>query len=375
MVFYVWGTVGTAEDVVPMELMTAMPTEVVDIKTPANGLVGTLYSQAMGAGVAYFTGTETKVTTTSTNIFYQLGVIDPTYYTGEVEGAETAFTMTIDGLNAIPAPSTPGDVNEDDVVNAADVVAIYNYITDGDDSGISKALADVNGDETVSAADVVAIYSIISGEGAKSKGFVEATIVEDGDNNVARLSAAIGNSDDLTAVPVTVFLTNSIDICAAEYVIVAPVEPAKFVYDEEEEDYMIANTDRWSKGHNAVMIAGTALHGQDGFFVSITDSKNRAFAGTEGSIATVYFDATGLADGDYEVTIKDGIAVTKATDTYKTADMTLKFVIAGGKATGLSTITAEQIAAAKSITTIDGQAVATPVKGNIYVVDGAVIKY
>ncbi len=158
-VFYRWGTVGTTDDVVEnYEFISAMPTDVTNTMEPANGIVGTLYSQAFGAGVAYFNGTETKVTTTSTTIAYQLGVINPAYYSGEVEGVETAFTMTLTGLNALPS-AVPGDVNGDGEVTAADAVSVYNYVTNGEDSGITGA--DVNGDGEVNSADAVTVYNYI----------------------------------------------------------------------------------------------------------------------------------------------------------------------------------------------------------------------
>lgn len=56
-----------------------------------------------------------------------------------------------------------GDVNLDGVLNTADVVSIYNYITSGEESGIEKENADVNNDGTVNTADVAAVYNAITG--------------------------------------------------------------------------------------------------------------------------------------------------------------------------------------------------------------------
>lgn len=64
-----------------------------------------------------------------------------------------------------PEPTNRYDVNDDGQVNSADVVSIYNYIIDGEQSGISTSKADVNQDGSINAADVVAIYNyIIEGE-------------------------------------------------------------------------------------------------------------------------------------------------------------------------------------------------------------------
>lgn len=54
-----------------------------------------------------------------------------------------------------------GDVNSDDKVNTADVVAVYTFIEKGTASGITRDAANVNGDANVNTADVVAIYDII----------------------------------------------------------------------------------------------------------------------------------------------------------------------------------------------------------------------
>lgn len=54
-----------------------------------------------------------------------------------------------------------GDVNHDDKVNTADVVAVYSFIEKGTASGITRDAANINGDSAVNTADVVAIYDII----------------------------------------------------------------------------------------------------------------------------------------------------------------------------------------------------------------------
>ena len=55
------------------------------------------------------------------------------------------------------------DVNHDGITNSVDVVAIYNYIFSGNDSGISKSQFDVNGDGTINSADITEIYNYIIG--------------------------------------------------------------------------------------------------------------------------------------------------------------------------------------------------------------------
>lgn len=70
-----------------------------------------------------------------------------------------------ENIRAYDPNPTPADVNGDGNINSADVVSVYNYIIDGEESGIPASKADVNRDGNINAADVVAIYNyIITGE-------------------------------------------------------------------------------------------------------------------------------------------------------------------------------------------------------------------
>lgn len=60
-----------------------------------------------------------------------------------------------------------GDVNHDGEVNSADVVAVYNYIISGANSGVLLEDADINASGEVNSADVVALYDIIINGAAK----------------------------------------------------------------------------------------------------------------------------------------------------------------------------------------------------------------
>lgn len=73
----------------------------------------------------------------------------------EFENIRTFDPDNPDGPNA--------DVNGDGQINSADVVSVYNYIIDGDGSGVSKSSADVNNDGTVNTTDIVSIYNYIIG--------------------------------------------------------------------------------------------------------------------------------------------------------------------------------------------------------------------
>ena len=58
--------------------------------------------------------------------------------------------------------STPGDVNGDGVVTAADITALYDYLLCSDDTNVVHGDQDGNG--VVTAADVTAVYSVLLGE-------------------------------------------------------------------------------------------------------------------------------------------------------------------------------------------------------------------
>lgn len=76
--------------------------------------------------------------------------------TGEVLNA-SKFKFTPD-----PEP-TEGDANGDNVVNAADIVELVNYIMGSPSEKFNESSADVNGDGVVNAADIVLIVNIIMG--------------------------------------------------------------------------------------------------------------------------------------------------------------------------------------------------------------------
>ncbi len=164
----VWGDpTAEAEE---SEMLFPFPTSVTDKATPDNGLYGMLTSESINAGDVYSSANALVAATATTGISAHTGAIVPSYYTGEVSGVETALTLTVKGMSSI-STETKGDVNGDGEVNSADVVAVYNYIVGGAQSGLTVEAADVDGDGKVSSADVVAIYNAIVGGGAKSRAF------------------------------------------------------------------------------------------------------------------------------------------------------------------------------------------------------------
>lgn len=152
------------------ELLIPFPTTVTDKATPDNGLFGMLYGQDIKEGDAYSAGNKLVAATGSVTISAHTGAIVPSYYTGEVSGVETALTLTVKGLGAIPS-GKKGDVNGDGIVNTADVTTVYNYIENPDATGLTLERVDLNGDGQVNATDVIELYNMISGADASSKAF------------------------------------------------------------------------------------------------------------------------------------------------------------------------------------------------------------
>ncbi|MGN1213766.1 MAG: hypothetical protein ACI4TR_02615, partial [Bacteroidaceae bacterium] len=138
-----------------------------------------------------------------------------------------------------------------------------------------------------------------------------ADIVEPGENSEAILSCVVGNTDDLTKIPFTISLKNSIDITAVEGNVRLPngLGPDKVVYSEDDEDFVYDASTRWKKTHSLTAFAGTQMHGQDAFFFSIVSSKSANFDGNDGAIVTFYFDGSSLADGQYSVEFFDALSV------------------------------------------------------------------
>ena len=106
--------------------------------------------------------------------------------------------------------------------------------------------------------------------------------------------------------------------------------PDKFVYSEDDEDFVYDAYDRWTKNHALHAFAGTAAHGQDAFFFSIVNRKSANFNDAEGAIVTFYFDGSSLADGEYEGDFFDALSVWTDrvnTITYKQVGTKCKFII------------------------------------------------
>ena len=174
----VLGSIDEEVECEPNSLVIPFPTEVIDHTQPmvANGIVGGLHNMKCAEGTAISTGKKfIAVGEGGSGFDDQTGVIDLSTYKREITGVETALTLVITGLAELPepvGPEEPGDVDGNGSVNSADVVAVYNFILIGEESGITKEAADVDGNGDVNSADVVAIYNAIIGGSSSSRMFI-----------------------------------------------------------------------------------------------------------------------------------------------------------------------------------------------------------
>lgn len=209
-----------------------------------------------------------------------------------------------------------------------------------------------------------------------------------GDASVT-ISAVVGTTNDLTKVPLHIYLSNPDTAMCAFETYIKGVAPSLYLYDDEEEDFVYDRGSRLKRKHNVILMKHTARYGDDAFYVSITGEGNPTFSGTEGELVTLYFDASTLSDGQNTIQLVDAFGVTNdavatgshttswyfSTDQIAAGANNVVFTKADGKVTGIATATAEDVANAKSIYTLNGTKVTAPQKGQIYVIDGKVVKY
>ena len=103
--------------------------------------------------------------------------------------------------------------------------------------------------------------------------------------------------------------------------------------------------------------------------VVILSLKNKLFEGTEGDVATISLDATGVADGEYKYTIKNIVLSDPDSQIKYLADVEAWVNVAGG-VTGIDSIAADGENANEAIYDLSGRKVANPVKGGIYIKGG-----
>lgn len=212
-----------------------------------------------------------------------------------------------------------------------------------------------------------------------------------GDPNV-KIYAQVGSASNLAAVPVNIYLSSPDTAMCAFETYIKGIDPSLFYLDTYEQGPLITTTNVLGKTvytHNVILMNSTERYGKDALYLSLTGSGNPTFTSNEGVLVTLYFNASTLADGQYSLQLVDAFAVTNdkvATGSHTTSWFPsteqlaenaglLTFTKADGKVTGINSATAEDVANAKGIYTLNGTKVTAPQKGQIYVIDGKTVKY
>lgn len=207
-----------------------------------------------------------------------------------------------------------------------------------------------------------------------------------------KIYAQVGSTSTLAAVPVNIYLSSADTALCAFETYIKGIDPKLFYTDTYEQGPMITTTNVLGKQvytHNVILFNHTERYKDDAFYVSLTGSGNPAFTADEGVLVTIYFNATNLQDGKYTLQLVDAFAVSNdkvatgshTTSWFPSAEQLaenaglLTFTKADGKVTGINSATAADVTSAKGIYTINGTKVTAPQKGQIYVIDGKVVKY
>ena len=267
-------------------------------------------------------------------------------------GEATITATTTDGSNlsascAVTVLPTPGDVNNDAVINVTDVMTVASYILGRTVDVFIFEAADITEDSKINITDIVGIVNII--------------LTNDDINEVsqqaqrAQQAYADGNSfyiNDFSiqegeTKQIAINLTNNIAFSGFQ----ADIRlPEGLELCEEDGDYMVSLSDR--KGNDHVL---TSALRSDGSVRLLSYSMNlKDFADSEGALVYLTVKAAEKFVGDYEINI-DNIIFTQADLTEYTLQPTVCHL------TGIT-----------GIDGVDGEIAVTTIGNNIVVKNAAV---
>lgn len=174
-----------------------------------------------------------------------------------------------------------------------------------------------------------------------------------------RLYITIGQSEDLTRVPITLHLENpTIELTALEVYLNVP-EGATLT--EGELDYHRCSTHELTQGITS-----------EGYFISLVSPELNSIAGSDGTICTWMLDVTSLTDGTHRIATHGVFAVgvddNRATS-YCVDDQVEQYVIKNGEVTGIEDVEAA-MEGPKRIVNLKGQILSTPQQNTINIING-----
>ena len=189
---------------------------------------------------------------------------------------------------------------------------------------------------------------------------------------------------DLKNIPVTLYLTNDVEIIGLQATFALPAGLTKEKYNllEDEEDIWFDLSNRATKNHQRNSKNMFKSSAPDDLFINCVSDNNSAIKENSGAIGTFWFDGRKLADGTYTVKMYDACAFPDANSRidaagkhtpdqsadYKSFECEYQFVVSNGAVvSGINNLTVA--GKANSIYNIAGQQTNGLQKG-INIVDG-----
>ena len=180
------------------------------------------------------------------------------------------------------------------------------------------------------------------------------------DSHDNRLFFAVGESDDITQVPLLLHLENpSIGITAVEMYFSLP-DGVTVVSSEL--------TSRCATTHE--VFDGETPRG---YFVSVSSETIECFTENEGAVCTLLCDFSALNDGNYTISASGVFAVGVNGDEvtcYTAADQTDQYTKGDGTITGIETVTPDTSTGVLEIYNLQGIRLREPQKGTINIING-----
>ena len=254
------------------------------------------------------TTTNTVVVWTTTD--EKVAVVDAN---GEVTaigvGEATITATTTDGSNlsascAITVLPTPGDVNNDAVINVTDVMTVASYILGRTVDVFIFEAADITEDSKINITDIVGIVNIILTNDDINEVSQQAQRAQQAYADGNRFYINDFSIQEGETKQIAINLTNNIAFSGFQ----ADIRlPEGLELCEEDGDYMVALSDR--KGNDHVL---TSALRSDGSVRLLSYSMNlKDFADSEGALVYLTVKAAEKFVGDFEINI-DNIIFTQA---------------------------------------------------------------
>lgn len=173
-----------------------------------------------------------------------------------------------------------------------------------------------------------------------------AAWVADTDSSSNVMTVKVMPAKDLKKVPVSVSLANSLPITCVQCFVATPDTADTFCYiyeadkgdaqkpakDRKRKGVAYDRTERWAATHQALLSWNTkSCPGT--MMALIASPLNESFAGSDGAVLTIYFDASQLGEGEHSIKMmKANVSWTngKEIKTFYSPDMEARFLIKDG---------------------------------------------